>query len=161
MSHHSDSHDKIAVVDRPSGGYLSCMKLSRKLPLTVIIGLFLAVVLDTSLQLFWKSAVLALPAETQSWVSLLTVFREPLFIAVILVMCLQFTNWMTVLNQADLSFAQPIAALSYVSVGGLSAVLFHERLDPWQLVGIACVLAGVWFISRTDHSTHRTTDSEG
>ena len=39
------------------------MKVSRKIPLRVIIGLILAVVLDTTLQLFWKAAVLALPSD--------------------------------------------------------------------------------------------------
>ena len=133
------------------------MKVSRKIPLRVIIGLILAVVLDTALQLFWKAAVLALPSDTASWMSFLAIFREPMFIAVIGVMGLQFFNWMAILNQADLSFAQPITALSYVSVCVLSGVFLNESVDALQILGIACVLAGVWFISRTGHVSAPST----
>jgi drug/metabolite transporter (DMT)-like permease len=129
------------------------MKLPRKIPLRVVIGLLAAVIIDTTLQLFWKTAVLALPGDTRSWLSFLAIFREPLFIGVICVMSLQFFNWMAVLNRADLSFAQPVTALSYVSVGLLSAIFLNEPVDAVQILGIACVLAGVWFISRTDHAT--------
>ncbi|MBI4724062.1 MAG: EamA family transporter [Rhodomicrobium sp.] len=121
--------------------------------MSVVIGLALAVILDTSVQLFWKSAVLALPGETESWGSFLAIFREPLFLGVVLVMSLQFANWMSVLSKTDLSFAQPVAALSYVSVGISSVLLFNEPIDGWQVLGIALVLAGVGFISRTGHVT--------
>src|SRR3984885_4585440 len=102
------------------------MKLPRKIPIRVVVGLLAAIVIDTTLQLFWKTAVLALPDETQSWLSFLAIFREPLFIGVVCVMSLQFFNWMAVLNRADLSFAQPVTALSYVSVGLLSAIFLNE-----------------------------------
>ena len=45
-----------------------------------------------------------------SWLPMLAIFREPLFIVVICIMSLQFFNWMAVLNHADLSFAQPFTA---------------------------------------------------
>ncbi len=129
------------------------MKFPRRIPLRVILGLLAAIVLDTTLQLFWKSAVLALPGESASTASFLAMFREPLFVAVIFVMGLQFFNWMAVLNKADLSFAQPVVAFSYVSVSVLSAIFLEERLDSVQALGIACVIAGVWFITQTNHSS--------
>ncbi len=128
------------------------MDLPRKIPLRVALGLLAAVVIDTTLQIFWKTAVLNLP-DTQSLTSVLAIFREPLFIGVVCIMSLQFFNWMAVLSQADLSYAQPVTALSYVSVGVISAVFLHEPVDNVQMLGIACVIAGVWFISRTDHIT--------
>ena len=87
------------------------------------------------------------------------IFREPLFIVVICIMSLQFFNWMAVLNQADLSFAQPFTALSYVSVGLISAIFLGETVDKLQVLGIACVIAGVCFISRTDHITRRNGEN--
>ncbi len=129
------------------------MKISRKIPIKVLIGLLVAIFLDTSIQIFWKSAVLALPGGSESWMPFASIFREPLFLGVIFIMSLQFFNWMSVLSRTDLSFAQPVTALSYVSVGVLSVLFFHEPVDAWQMLGIALVLAGVWFISRTDHTT--------
>lgn len=131
------------------------MNLPRKIPLRVVLGLAAAVMIDTALQIFWKTAVLKLPGKSNSLVSMLAIFREPLFIVVICIMSLQFFNWMAVLNHADLSFAQPFTALSYVSVGILSAIFLGETVDKQQMLGIACVIAGVWFISRTDHVTRR------
>ena len=131
------------------------MSLSSKVPLRVVLGLAAAVLIDTALQIFWKTAVLKLPGETDSVMSTLAIFREPLFIVVICIMSLQFFNWMAVLNHADLSFAQPFTALSYVSVGVISAFFLGESVDKQQMLGIACVIAGVWFISRTNHITER------
>jgi drug/metabolite transporter (DMT)-like permease len=131
------------------------MNLPRKIPLRLVLGLTAAVLIDTALQIFWKTAVLKLPSETDSWLPMLAIFREPLFIVVICIMSLQFFNWMAVLNQADLSFAQPFTALSYVSVGVISGIFLGETVDWQQALGIACVIAGVWFISRTNHITRR------
>ncbi len=134
------------------------MNLPSKIPSRVLLGLAAAVLIDTALQIFWKTAVLKLPDEADSLMSVLGIFREPLFIVVICIMSLQFFNWMAVLNHADLSFAQPFTALSYVSVGVLSALFLNEPVDKQQMLGIACVIAGVWFISRTDHITRRNDD---
>src|SRR6516225_5525585 len=97
------------------------MNLSRKIPLRLVLGLTAAVLIDTALQ--------KLPDETDSWLPMLAIFREPLFIVVICIMSLQFFNWMAVLNHADLSFAQPFTALSYVSVGVISGIFLGETVD--------------------------------
>ena len=131
------------------------MNPPRKIPLRLVLGLTAAVLIDTALQIFWKTAVLKLPGETDSWLPMLAIFQEPLFIVVICIMSLQFFNWMAVLNHADLSFAQPFTALSYVSVGVISGIFLGETVDWQQALGIACVIAGVWFISRTNHMTQR------
>ena len=131
------------------------MSLPNKIPSRVVLGLAAAVLIDTALQIFWKTAVLKLPDETDSYLAVFGIFREPLFIVVICIMSLQFFNWMAVLNHADLSFAQPFTALSYVSVGIISALFLGEQVDKLQMLGIACVIAGVWFISRTNHMTQR------
>jgi len=135
------------------------MNLPSKIPLRVVLGLAAAVLIDTALQIFWKTAVLKLPEDAQSLMSFLSIFQEPLFIVVICIMSLQFFNWMAVLNHADLSFAQPFTALSYVSVGLISALFLNEPVDKQQMLGIACVIAGVWFISRTDHITKRAGEN--
>ncbi len=67
----------------------------------------------------------------------------------IALMTLQFLNWLWVLAQADLSYAKPAAALSYASVPVMSALLLDEPVDSLEIAGLACVITGVWFISRT------------
>ena len=73
---------------------------------------------------------------------------------VIFLMACQFFNWLMVLGNADLSYAQPVTSLSYVTVFCLSVLYLKEATDLIQIAGIVLVLTGVWFISQTDHFTH-------
>jgi drug/metabolite transporter (DMT)-like permease len=65
----------------------------------------------------------------------------------------QLINWMRVLARADLSYAQPFTALSYLTVLTLSSHTLHEHLSPARLCGVGMILAGVFLISRTSHRT--------
>ena len=117
------------------------------------IGLLAAVTLDTLLQLTWKTTVLETPPDLSPWATLGSVFANPLFLGVIALMTAQFFNWLAVLSQADLSYAKPIAALSYASVPIFSVLILDEAVDSVEIAGLAFVIAGVWFISQTDAVT--------
>ena len=129
------------------------MVLGRKIPLRLWVGLWLAVILDTAVQLCWKSATLHIPQSASLLETAVLTLHQPLFIAAMLMFLAQFVNWMQVLSKADLSFAHPFTALSYISVCGLSALLLHETQSPARLFGVALILMGVWFISQTKHHT--------
>jgi len=80
---------------------------------------------------------------------------EPLVIGLVVVLFVaQLTNWLRVLELSDLSYAQPITALSYVSVLWFSVTWLGEQLDPLKIAGIVLIMAGVWFISRGPHHSH-------
>lgn len=111
-------------------------------------GLGVTIVLDTVAQLVWKAAALRLPAVTGAADTVHAVLHQPLFLVLGLIFLLQLWIWLKVLEHADLSFAQPITALSYVAVCGLSIPWFGETLDSRKLTGICLVLLGVWFVSR-------------
>ena len=132
------------------------MVLKGRLSWKLAAGLLAAVVLDTVLQLTWKTTVLAAPADPSPWATLGSVFTNPLFIGVIAIMTLQFFNWLMVLAQADLSYAQPIVALSYATVPVFSVLVLGEAVDPVQIAGVTLVIIGVWFISQTKHLGERT-----
>jgi drug/metabolite transporter (DMT)-like permease len=129
------------------------MIIWRKFPPKLVAVSFLAILIDTALQLVWKSAVLSLPNDGSPWLNVQAILQNPLFLFVIFLMACQFFNWLLVLRNADLSFAQPVTSLSYVSVFFLSVLLLKETADLWQMTGILFVLVGVWFISQTDHVT--------
>lgn len=127
--------------------------MRKNFPIRLAVGLFIAILIDTVLQLAWKSAVLSLPGDGSPWLNVQAILQSPLFVFLILLMAFQFFNWLMVLGDADLSYAQPITALSYVSVFSLSVLYFKEAADLVQITGIILVLAGVWFISQTEHVT--------
>jgi drug/metabolite transporter (DMT)-like permease len=129
------------------------MTIRKNFPIRLAVGLFVAILFDTVLQLVWKSAVLSLSSEGSPWLNVQAALHSPLFMFAVLLMPCQFLNWLMVLGNADLSFAQPATALSYVSVFCLSVLFLKEAPDLVQIAGILCVLAGVWFISQTDHVT--------
>lgn len=110
------------------------------------VGLFLAIALDTSVQLCWREAV---PQHGGMVHALHDTLTNPLFLLSILLHVWQLFNWMMVLSLADLSFVQPITALSYVAVAVGSNWLFAETLQPMQFMGMMFVLAGVVLVSRT------------
>lgn len=129
------------------------MSVSKKFPIRLAAGLLLAIMIDTALQLVWKVAVLNLPNDGSPWLNVQAILHNRFFIFVIFLMACQFFNWLMVLRDADLSYAQPVTSLSYVSVFFLSVLYLKEPADLIQITGIIFVVAGVWFISRTDHVT--------
>lgn len=128
---------------------------TRKLPTRLVLGLIAAIVLDTAVQTVWKRAALTLPADaaTDPIGAARAVLTRPLFLAVAVLIGLQMVNWLKVLDDADVSYALPITALSYVSVAAVSAVWLHEAVTPGRILGMVLILAGVFLVSRTDHNT--------
>lgn len=112
----------------------------------VALGLALAIVLDTAGQMLWKRAAVGLPESLSPAILLAALQHDPLPLAVLGVFAFQLVNWLLVLERAELSYAQPITSLSYVTVVAMSVWLLGERLDPVRLAGVALVLLGVGLI---------------
>lgn len=116
-------------------------------------GLAITVVLDTAIQLSWKSAVTNVPVTAGSLNTVMLLLQQPLCLVVFVLFLFQFANWMIVLSKADLSYVQPITSLSLVSVTVLSSHLLHEHVSVQRIAGMVLILSGVWLISRTRHRT--------
>jgi len=132
--------------------------MSRDIQISIrlVVGLGLAVVLDTIQQLAWKIGIDAMPETTSLSGTIEAVLEEPLLALVAILMVVRLINWLKVLELTDLSYAQPITSLSYVSVTVLSAVYLKETLTALQMVGMATIVAGVWCISQTGAISHRS-----
>lgn len=129
-----------------------------KLPGAVVVGLILAIVLDTFIQITWKLAVSPIPVDASVVATTRAALSSPLFYAAMLAFGAQLFNWMRVLARADLSFAQPFTAISYITVLAISCHSLHESLTGSKMFGVALILVGVFFISRTPF---RTTGTDG
>ena len=129
------------------------MTAGARIPLRLVIGLAVAIALDTGLQLVWKTGIAGLPDTSSAWETLVAIALNPIFVLVALFMGAQLVNWLKVLDHADLSYAKPFTSLSYVTVCVLSVLLLGERVAPLQVVGIVIVVAGVWCVSRTRRAT--------
>ena len=129
------------------------MTSGAQVPLRLVIGLAVAIALDTGLQLVWKTGIAALPDTSSVWETLVAVALNPIFMLVAVFMGAQLVNWLKVLDHADLSYAKPFTSLSYVTVCVLSVLVLGERVAPLQVVGIVVVVAGVWCVSQTRRAT--------
>ena len=139
------------------GAAMQTSRISRSPPLSLILRLALAVVLDTAVQILWKMAVTQSADPASLAAAAAAAAHEPLFLLVGALFVWQLINWLRVLECSDLSYSQPITSLALVSVFVLSAIFLGERVDTLKVLGIAFVFAGVWFISRTDHDTAHDT----
>jgi len=124
-----------------------------KLPGAVVVGLVLAIVLDTFIQVAWKLAVSGIPGDASVAATARGALASPYFYAAMLAFGGQLFNWVRVLARADLSFAQPFTALSYLAVLAISGGWLHEHISVAKMFGVALILVGVFFISRTPFRT--------
>jgi drug/metabolite transporter (DMT)-like permease len=131
------------------------MTAGARIPVRLVVGLAVAIALDTGLQLVWKTGIAGLPDTSSAWETLAAIALNPIFVLVVLFMLAQLVNWLKVLDHADLSYAKPFTSLSYITVCVLSVVILGEHIAPLQIVGIAIVIAGVWCVSQTGHATLR------
>lgn len=113
------------------------------------VGLGLAVIFDTVQQIVWKTGMLAIPETASPSAMIEAALHEPLLALVAILMVARLINWLKVLEIADLSYAQPITSLSYVSVTVLAALLLDETLTALQIVGMLIIVGGVWCVSQT------------
>lgn len=58
-----------------------------------------------------------------------------------------FLCWFAALRHKPLSFLHPFAALVYVAVPGLAALIFGEAVSEPYIAGIACIVAGICITS--------------
>jgi drug/metabolite transporter (DMT)-like permease len=129
------------------------MEPRTKIPRSVIFGIIIAIVLDTVIQILWKLAVKDIPEGASLLSTALAAMTNGYFYFAMLAFACQFFNWLQVLAEADLSFAQPFTALSYITVLTISSYTLHEHVSVMRLMGVALIFVGVFLISRTSHIT--------
>jgi multidrug transporter EmrE-like cation transporter len=52
------------------------------------------------------------------------------------------------LKEGELSLLYPVIALTYVWVTMLSFLIFHDRINPWKLIGISLIVVGVGVLGK-------------
>ena len=57
--------------------------------------------------------------------------------------------WLTTLSKVPLSIAYPFNALGFLGILTASALVLHERTNPWTWIGTAMVVAGLIVVVTT------------
>ena len=61
--------------------------------------------------------------------------------------------WLYVLTRADLSFAYPFIAISYIAVILIGPWLFKESIGGWKVLAIVLIILGVFSMTISEHVT--------
>jgi multidrug transporter EmrE-like cation transporter len=59
-----------------------------------------------------------------------------------------FVIWLNVLKLLPLSIAYPFSSISFVGIIFASALFLGEAISWYKIIGMICIIAGVFFISR-------------
>ena len=113
------------------------------------------VVLDTVVQILWKRVAAALPGALDPWLLAGSLLQLPAAWLLAVLFLGQLALWTRLLAHVDLSFAQPITALSYLGVAGLSVAVLGESFDLRKAASIGLILCGVWLIGGTPMRSSR------
>lgn len=119
----------------------------------MVIGIALTIVVDTLVQVAWKYALDGIPTTASFAVVARTVAINPVFYLAMLAFAAQLFIWLRLLAESDLSFAQPLTAVSYISVLAISHHSLNETISGSKLTGVALIFIGIYFITRTPHRT--------
>lgn len=119
----------------------------------MVFGIALTIVVDTLVQIAWKHALDGIPASASFVEVARTVAVNPVFYLAMLAFAAQLFIWLRLLAESDLSFAQPLTAVSYISVLAISHHSLDETISRSKLTGVALIFIGIYFITRTPHRT--------
>lgn len=98
--------------------------------------IFCVVSFNSTAQILLKASAMA--TGTPAWCLLALAF-----------ICLgvSFLCWFTALRHKPLSFLHPFAALVYVAVPALAALIYGEAVSGPYIAGIGCIVAGICITS--------------
>lgn len=80
---------------------------------------------------------------------LFRLFTNLTALAGIMLYFLSAVTWAYLLTKLDISYVQPILALTYVATPILAILLLGEQVPPLRWVGIAIIILGVYIVART------------
>jgi multidrug transporter EmrE-like cation transporter len=93
-------------------------------------------VLSQDVQLIWFEVIGKLLLDLVVWLAIALSFLSGLF-------------WMMALRHFAVSYAYPWTAAVYVAVVVGGAVIFDERVNLGQIVGLAMICSGIWISARS------------
>ena len=128
------------------------MKLGH-LTFKIFLMIFLNDIGDTISQSFMKKGLVATGISSVHLANLteflIRAVSSPLLWLGILFYALNFFLWIIILYKVDLSIAMPVGSFSYILVPVAAMIFFHESVGPLRWAGIALIILGIHFVSRS------------
>ena len=74
---------------------------------------------------------------------------NPFIMASILLTLLSGLSWMIAMTKFDISYAYPYTALGFILILLFSALLFHEPLTSYKIIGVLFIVTGIVIASKS------------
>lgn len=124
-----------------------------KVMATTMICILLSTACGVTGQLLLKKAMLGIGVLTPSAGAIVPIVMRiamsPLVIVGLGCYVLGSFFWLIALSRTQLSFAYPFVGLSFVLVFAASWFFYGESINLWRLAGMASIILGVLFVSRS------------
>jgi drug/metabolite transporter (DMT)-like permease len=91
---------------------------------------------------------------------LLAALLNPYVIGGIFAFVASMLLWLAAISGQQLSSVYPLAALGYVIVTLVAALLFHDRITAWKVAGILLIVLGVAVLNYGSGGTKDVVDAE-
>ena len=128
-------------------------KTKGKLTFSVLAMIIMTDVIESFAELFWKKGALATGIDNVTFDNFFEFMGRLVgssgFLTGVGLYIINFFLWVTVLSKVDLSVAFPTGSTSYIIVALLSVMFLGERISLYRWSGIALIIVGIWFISRS------------
>lgn len=62
---------------------------------------------------------------------------------------MNFFIWIVILYKVDLSIAVPVGSMNYILIPIIAMLFFHEHVDFNRWLGIALIVTGIHFVSKS------------
>lgn len=128
------------------------MRHPKNLAWDVVALIAILLCVDTCAQLFFKIGMMQL--GELSIYSVAQVHRyginlatNPFIISGVFALVIAFFSWLSLISKVELSFAQPMTSLVFVTIPLSAAWLLNEPLHISQCIGISLIVLGVFVVS--------------
>ncbi len=129
----------------------------KKLTLKVFLAILLCDVFDSLAQLLMKKGLPRTGIRLINFQSVADFFSHhassPFLHLGLLVYASNFFIWMMILSKVDLSIALPMGGSSYALIPLLAIIFLHESVIPLRWLGIALIVLGIYFVSKSGRLT--------
>ncbi len=115
----------------------------------VLLLILLSVLLGATAQILFKVGVLQLGSISFDWPGIARLALNPAILSGLAAFAASFLLWLKILAAAPLSYAYPMVSLGYVFVFVVSWLYLGESLPPLRVLGLALIIAGIFFIARS------------
>jgi len=128
-----------------------------KLTIKVFLAIVMTDVVESVAEIFMKNGLNGMGIVSVNFNNFSECFlrgaSSPFIWAGISLYVINFFIWIAVLTRVQLSVAFPVGSTSYVFVAILAAVFLREAVTPLRWLGIALIILGIHFVSKSKQET--------